>query len=261
MPSADLYIRSTLLSTSFVAPCVPGLNQIHRGGTLLEVAPDSTAPVISSPSPSSGSSIAANATVGMDVTDDSGSLGQVLIYATFPGASAPELVYDGSAFSSAYSSGSTVTSITNGLRFRLVRAGVGFYGTFTVTTLARDPTGNAASQTYTWTAPAYPTDSTAPTATATPASGSTVTQLQAIQIDVTDDSGALASVWVSATIQGVVAPEVVHDGTSFSAPYAAGSTRTSITGGYRFNILRDGGWAGPFTLKAYAKDSAGNELA
>jgi len=38
------------------------------------------------------------------------------------------------------------------------------------------------------------------------------------------------------------APELVHDGTNFTPLYKLHSTRTAITGGFHYVILRQGGW-------------------
>lgn len=53
--------------------------------------------------------------------------------------------------------------------------------------------------------------------------------------------------------------ELVHDGDAFRGFYAATSSRTMIGGGFRFTVLRSGGWPGAPTIQAFAIDHAGNE--
>jgi len=75
---------------------------------------------------------------------------------------------------------------------------------------------------------------------------------------------ALRRAWASAAFPGIVGDEVVHNGDRFGAFYTNGiNTRTSITNGYQFTVLRDGGWpvgsfpvAASFTINAV--DTLGN---
>jgi len=62
----------------------------------------------------------------------------------------------------------------------------------------------------------------------------------------------LRRAWSSVTFPGVVGDEVVHNGDRFGAFYTnATNTRTSITNGFQFTVLRDGGWPpGAFPLAA-----------
>ncbi len=77
-------------------------------------------------------------------------------------------------------------------------------------------------------------------------------------------SVALRRAWISVALPGVVGDEVVHNGDRFGVFYTnATNTRTSITNGYQYTIIRDGGWpAGAFPLAASftinAVDTAGN---
>jgi hypothetical protein len=70
--------------------------------------------------------------------------------------------------------------------------------------------------------------------------------------------------WASLALPGIVGDEVVHNGARFGAFYANGvNTRTSITDGFQFTVLRDGGWpVGAFPLLASftinAVDTLGN---
>ena len=75
----------------------------------------------------------------------------------------------------------------------------------------------------------------------TPDSGAPQSPTDPIVFDVTDADEALTDLLISLRHDtGIV--ELVHDGTAFTAFYSAGSTRTPITDGFRFSIVRVGGW-------------------
>lgn len=75
----------------------------------------------------------------------------------------------------------------------------------------------------------------------TPASSSSITRTGTVQFDVTDADGFSAIVVVAQLASGL--NEVVHDGSAFRGPFAGSSTRTPITGGYRYVISYDSpGW-------------------
>lgn len=79
-----------------------------------------------------------------------------------------------------------------------------------------------------------------------------------IEFDVIDLAPGLRLVAVSIKFANEEDTAVVHDGTRFLGRYASLSTRTSITNGYHYSMLRAGGWSGNFQLWAYAIDQAGN---
>jgi hypothetical protein len=91
-----------------------------------------------------------------------------------------------------------------------------------------------------------------------PAEGVPLTKNQPVAFDVTDN-GTFRRILLTATFIGALAPEVIYDGTSFSALYSAGSTQTGISGGYRFSLLRAGGWPGDLIITPYAFDTTGQE--
>jgi hypothetical protein len=79
----------------------------------------------------------------------------------------------------------------------------------------------------------------------------------------------LRRAWIDAVLPGIVGTEVVHNGSRFGAFYTGPTnTRTAYTDGtgrvgYRYTILRDGGWpAGSFPLassfEVSAVDTIGN---
>ena len=55
--------------------------------------------------------------------------------------------------------------------------------------------------------------------------------------------------------------ELVHDGSAFTVAYEKSSTRTAITSGYRYSVLRVPVWPDAPMLRAYAFSTTGNELA
>jgi hypothetical protein len=71
------------------------------------------------------------------------------------------------------------------------------------------------------------------------------------------DSNFFARVVLAATLSGGVIEELIHDGVTTSVAYAV--QRDSITDGYRYTIMRVGGWYGSsVTLKIISVDSQGN---
>lgn len=94
-----------------------------------------------------------------------------------------------------------------------------------------------------------------------PSPGSTISAGDRIRFDVTDDSGEFTRIMITVTFPTTTrTTEVVHDGTSFTAFYAAGSLRTTIPSGFRYSVGRAGGWLGPPTFRAYAIDRSGLEV-
>jgi hypothetical protein len=55
--------------------------------------------------------------------------------------------------------------------------------------------------------------------------------------------------------------ETVFTGGAFAAPYAAGSTHASITGGFSFSVARAGGWAYPEAILLVAGADEGRNQA
>lgn len=96
-----------------------------------------------------------------------------------------------------------------------------------------------------------------------PAPGTPITTTTPLVFEVTDDSGAfrrvvLAVAYSSGDLAGVT--ELVHDGDAFVGHYSTGCSRDPISGGFRFTILRAGGWPASPTLRVFAFDRAGNEV-
>lgn len=91
-----------------------------------------------------------------------------------------------------------------------------------------------------------------------PAVGTPIQPDSTISFDVTDNSG-LRKVLIAVSFNNVIGVEVAYDGTIFRPPYASGSSRTTISGGSRYAIKRDGGWPAAPTFEVFAIDTAGNE--
>ena len=74
----------------------------------------------------------------------------------------------------------------------------------------------------------------------------------------------LRRAWASVAFPGIIGDEVIHNSNRFGAYYSnPTNTRTSVTDGYQFTFLRDGGWpvgsfplATSFTINAV--DTVGN---
>lgn len=83
---------------------------------------------------------------------------------------------------------------------------------------------------------------------------SQVTADTVIGFDVTDESWLAAAVILASFPNGTV--DVVHDGDSFRGRYTSTeNTRSAITDGYRYTVLRRGGWPGNPTLEFIVVDT------
>jgi hypothetical protein len=101
-------------------------------------------------------------------------------------------------------------------------------------------------------------DATAPVVSnVTPASGSTIAADDSVQFDVTD-AGGFHSLMVYVRFPDSEQYEVIHDGTQFVPRHQRDSSRTSISGGYRYVVSRFGGWPSAPQIKIQAIDSSGN---
>lgn len=216
-----------------------------RQEVFFDVSAQKTSPLFSI-TPTTGSSITRTASIQVDVTDDTGVLSDVTIWATLADGST-ETIWDGSAFTSLFS-GSTST-ITLGRRYTFAYGGFGWPTTaVTISVKAVDTVGAAGGPTsaaYTISNPP-----TAPTITNfVPATGGSQTRTATVQVDITDAEGAsaLALVQLTAITADGKRYRVAAGGT-FYAPFTAGSSRSSIANGFRYIIAWDTpGW--PSTTK------------
>lgn len=108
----------------------------------------------------------------------------------------------------------------------------------------------------------------APTVTlVSPANGATIARAAPVILDVTDDEARLIRVILLARFfsgSTEVAREVVYDGGGGGpafGPLYTGSTVVAITGGFRFTIVRAGGWPSSPRLRVFAFDTHGEEAA
>lgn len=103
-------------------------------------------------------------------------------------------------------------------------------------------------------------DTVAPTLTViSPPAGSQITSTAIITFDVTDNE-ALQDTMVWVDHAGLW--EVVWGGelAGFAPGFADGSTRTAISGGYRYQVQRLGGWLSSPTFHALVFDQSGNQV-
>jgi hypothetical protein len=87
---------------------------------------------------------------------------------------------------------------------------------------------------------------------------STISKSTPIIIDVYSTAVPLRRAWVNASYAGFLPDDMVHNSDRFGSAYQ-GSTnvRSNITNGYRFTLLRDGGWPGTPAITVHAVDSLG----
>jgi len=81
---------------------------------------------------------------------------------------------------------------------------------------------------------------------------------QLVAFNVTSGTGLLR-VFVTVTYPGLGITELAHDGTAFTTSYARTSTRTVISGGFTYALLRVPIWPDTPTISVYAEDTGGLE--
>jgi len=92
-----------------------------------------------------------------------------------------------------------------------------------------------------------------------PVPGTAIYINQPISFDVKDDTG-LRRVIITAKYQRAKIQEVVHDGYDFGFSYLGSSNViSSISGGFHYVMLRDGGWPEGPILTTFAVDTSGTE--
>lgn len=92
-----------------------------------------------------------------------------------------------------------------------------------------------------------------------PTPGTHVYRDTPVIFDITDNI-AIGRVFVVMRFTDADLEEIVHQGDRFSDKYTTSSTRSIIAGGYRYSIIRNGGWFENPILDVYATDSSGLEL-
>lgn len=107
--------------------------------------------------------------------------------------------------------------------------------------------------------PSVVVDLTAPViSNISPPQGTILAATDPVSFDVTDDSGAFARILVAVKYTTGV-QELIHDGDIFVGFYALQSSRVQIASGFRYTILRTGGWLTAPTFRAFPIDAAGND--
>jgi hypothetical protein len=104
------------------------------------------------------------------------------------------------------------------------------------------------------------TNSSAPTVSViSPSVGSSIYTDTHLVINVTDDFNSFKEIRLWAAFSGMEAIELVYDGSSFTSLYSVDSTRSVISNGFQFSLMRRGGWPGSPTITASAIDTNGGE--
>jgi len=92
-----------------------------------------------------------------------------------------------------------------------------------------------------------------------PTASTTIPSNQVLSYEVTS-SPSLQRTMLFVRFPGLQIEEVVYDGSAFTEKYAGRSSRTAITGGFRFNILRDPVWPDSPQIATYQINSSAEEL-
>lgn len=213
------------------------------------VAPE--APVVSNTTPAPGL-ITRSATVAFTV---SASVGVDWVSASVVydhGATA--LVYDtATGFTDAFST-STVNVTPTLVSFTL-RCDAGWANGFTLLVKAASVDDAVATAAYVFDVDGYPFVPTIENVS--PEAGATLEKFQAIEFDVIDDTPNQATT-IAVYFHATNTDELAWEGDAFTARYST-STRTVISGGFRYAIRRDAGWlSGGLKLKLRVIDSDGN---
>ena len=95
-----------------------------------------------------------------------------------------------------------------------------------------------------------------------PAAGTAITKSQSITLEVTDADANLGKVIITMNQDtDPRPPEVLIQSPIFTSAYKGTiNTVITITNGFRYTFLRDGGWRGPITLRVQAFDQTGGVI-
>ena len=210
-------------------------------------------PTVTNISPASGSSIAPTASSGFRVSDPTGlNLKQVF---ALRASGKQEVVYDGSAFASVYST-STLTPIVAGktFDFTIIRTGGWPEDTSLVVKLV-DLDGNVVSTTIVYT---INVSSVPSVSNVSPANLATINATDTVNFRVSDATGLMLYLILAKYPSGK--KEVVHDGSNFSTANFSTGVRSVISAGktYDFAVTRTPGWPEPPSFDIMMVDSDGN---
>lgn len=94
-----------------------------------------------------------------------------------------------------------------------------------------------------------------------PAVGSGITATTQLEFSVTDTSGDFTRIILVADFHMLGIREIIHDGYNFGPSYRGPhNLRTNITNGYRFTVLRTGGWPESPTIMPFAIDGGAENV-
>lgn len=220
-----------------------------------------TPPVAAVASPTIGSTLAAKTTpLVIDVTDAS-TIKRVIIYATFSDGTNPEMVYDGTSFTTAYDASSARSVIGGGYEYSVVRD-LGWRTNPTLYVYALDDADPAYQSknelNFTSFAWVFTPDVTGPAIAAnTPGAGTTLaTKTTSLVVDVTDSSTIARAILVMQF--GDSRPhELAWNGSAQQTGYTVSTA--GISGGTRYTITRTSGWRTDPKVYLYATDQFSNE--
>lgn len=204
-----------------------------------------------------GGVITTDAELDVTITEGANGIEHVLVYAEF--ADRTELVYDDGA-----GEGYTVSETPSAgeLLLEITRDGIGWGTDFVLRAVLIDEAGDRFEDTGSFDVDPEVVDvidTTAPViSNPQPPPGTPIARTQAVSVDVTDDTGLFRRILLGVELAGLV--ELCWDGDQWLGHYEAGPcVRTPITNGFRFTVLRTGGWDTSPTLRVYAFDRGGNE--
>lgn len=92
-----------------------------------------------------------------------------------------------------------------------------------------------------------------------PFGGTAIAATDPLSFDVTDESGLFREIVVIASFPNVGLLEIIHMDAAFGPQYTQYSSRVAITNGYRYTVLRNGGWPASPTIIVKAIDLTGAE--
>jgi hypothetical protein len=213
--------------------------------------------------------IATGDEIEVEATDADGDLADVIITATYGadyvGGAITETIYEDGAFTAPFTAGSDTDAIANGTAFQMVRAGGWPSEDVTIKVTAIDDGARVTIDEFVYTTNFVPDpgDVAEPEITnISPTPGTNIRPQTVFSFDVTDDL-ALALVLVAVSWRhpktNELIVELAYDGTAFRGAYRGiANTKITIAGGFRFNVLRDGGWLASPTLEWFPLDTSGN---
>jgi len=201
--------------------------------------------------------ITTDAEITVEITEGANPLENVLVYAEF--SDRTELVYDDGA-----GDGYTVIETPSGgdITLEITRDGIGWGTDFVLRAVVIDEAGDRFEDTESFDVDPEVIDvddTTAPViSNPQPTPGTPIAIAQPVSVDVTDDTGLFRRILLGVELGGII--ELCWDGDAWIGNYSTPACeRVPITNGFRFTVLRTGGWTASPTLRVFAFDRGGNE--